>query len=134
MWTAAAPTASELDPGLTILGYGDPDRLLVDVRADELDPSFYPILPSLPVVAFAAAASREWTSSARDGAVVEVEPGLRRLHGTRADREVAEALAVLPPLGVGEEQGPQRRDDALVVEVLAVELVQTRAVEGGAQI
>src|SRR4051794_9840829 len=50
---------------------------------------------------------------------------------TRPNRKVAEALAVLPVPRVGEEQRPERRHDAVVVEVWAVELVEPRAVEGG---
>src|SRR6185437_15654687 len=65
---------------------------------------------------------------------VEVEPvdGLRNKAG--ADREVAEALALLPIGRISRENRIERRDDALVVEVLGVKLAHARAVKGGAEI
>src|SRR5262245_15003303 len=52
----------------------------------------------------------------------------------RADRKRAEALAWLPLVSIGLEQRIERRHDAVVIEVLGVELGQPRAVEGRAEI
>ena len=65
---------------------------------------------------------------------VEVAPGSRWRDVAFADHEVAEALAGLALLGVALDQGGERRDDLVVPDVLAVQLVQARAVEGGAEI
>jgi hypothetical protein len=48
-----------------------------------------------------------------------------------ADHEVAEAFACLALPGVALDQGRERGDDLVVAEVLAIQLVQPRAVEGG---
>lgn len=45
-------------PVRAILGHRHSDRLLVHVQADELDPAFHAILPSLLGAAFSAAAPR----------------------------------------------------------------------------
>ncbi len=55
-------------------------------------------------------------------------------HEAGADDEIAEALAGLALLRVGGEQRIERRDDAVVLQILGVELGQARAVERGAEI
>src|SRR5665213_3695632 len=51
-----------------------------------------------------------------------------------ADGEIAEALTFLPPGGISRKEGIERGDDAVVIEILGVELVHARAVEGAAEI
>src|SRR5665213_1664434 len=51
-----------------------------------------------------------------------------------ADGEIAEVLAFLPVFGIGRENRIERGHDAVVVEILGVELVHARAVEGAAEI
>jgi hypothetical protein len=65
---------------------------------------------------------------------VEVAPGGGRGDMARPDHEVAEALAGEALFRIALDQRSQRRDDLVVAEVLAVELVQARAVERGAEI
>src|SRR5476649_573260 len=51
-----------------------------------------------------------------------------------ANGEIAEALALLPPGGIGRENRIERGDDRAMLEILGVELVHARAVVGGAEI
>src|ERR1017187_2268637 len=51
-----------------------------------------------------------------------------------ANGEIAEALALLPLGGVGSEDRIERGDERAMLEILGIELVHARAVEGGAEI
>jgi hypothetical protein len=62
---------------------------------------------------------------------VEVAAGSGWRDVAFADHEVAEAFACLALPGVALDQGRERADDLVVAEVLAIQLVQPRAVEGG---
>ena len=55
---------------------------------------------------------------------VEVSAGSGRRDDALPDREVAEALARSALLGVALEQGGERRDDLVVPDVPAVQLVE----------
>ena len=58
----------------------------------------------------------------------------RRRDEPGTDGKGAETFARLPPLGIGREQRVERGNDAGMIEIFAIKLVEPRAVEGAAQI
>ena len=59
---------------------------------------------------------------------MEIAAVAGRRHKARADGEVTEAFALLATCGIGGENRSERGEDAGVIEILGIELVETGAV------
>src|ERR1700730_3187335 len=70
----------------------------------------------------------------RSGMGVKIEAVRSRRDEAHAQKKFAEGLAVRAQPRIGREQGLKRLDDGFMFDILGIELRETRAVEGTAEI